>query len=138
MAQIINELVQIYLPVTDIRRSVEWYKDVFDYELIWEEHDYAHLKLMQGPMLFLKKTLTQQPVKFSLNDQESAVLSFKTSDIDELHSTLKYKKYDVGEIVVYGMGTNGPYREFGIRDPDGHIIEINSYPDIALPRFRGY
>jgi len=46
-------------------------------------------------------------------------MSFRTSDMEALHA-------------------NGPYQNFIMYDPDGHQLEINSYPDLALPKFRGY
>lgn len=133
-----NEIVQIYIPVTDIKRSVQWYVDVFGFHVIWEESDSANLKLKQGPLVFLKKTDKVQPIKYYIQYQENPIISFKTNNLDKLQELLKSKEYDVDEINEYGIGKNGPYREFYIRDPDQNLIEINSYPDIHLQEFRGY
>ncbi|MBS4199844.1 VOC family protein [Bacillus sp. FJAT-49732] len=137
-SRISTEIVQIYLPVADIRRSVHWYVYTLGYQVIWEDAESANLKLSAGPLLFLKKTSTNQPIRFTSNNENYPVLSFKTSDIEALHKELLSKNIPVGGIVKYGDGKNGPYKEFILCDPDGHQLEINSYPDLALPKFRGY
>lgn len=135
---IMNELVQIYLPVTHIKRSVDWYIEVFGYERIWMEDNHANLKLKQGPLLFLKKTAIKQPIHFSMNGQRLPVLSFKTKDIDKLYNKLLENNENVQELSEYGKGINGPYKAFIVRDLDGHLLEVNNYPDLHLSQFRGY
>ncbi|OBZ19441.1 hypothetical protein A8L34_08045 [Bacillus sp. FJAT-27264] len=130
-----NQIVQIYLPVTDIRRSVDWYVNTLGYQVIWEEPEAANLRLFAGPLLFLKKTSANQPIRFSINNENCAVLSFKTSNLEALHEDLKNKNIAVGEITKYGDGVNGPYQDFIMYDPDGHQLEINSYPDLAVLKF---
>ncbi|MFD1956028.1 VOC family protein [Paenibacillus thailandensis] len=63
-SSISNEIVQLYLPVTDIRRSVDWYVKTLGFQVIWEDAGSANLKLPAGPLLFLKKTLKNQPIRF--------------------------------------------------------------------------
>jgi catechol-2,3-dioxygenase len=134
---IVNEVVQVYLPSTNIKRTVEWYKNVFGFQVIWEDERSANLKLKHGPLLFIKKTSKKQPVQFETYEEVSPVISFKTSDIVRLHEKLK-SEYQVGEINQYGEGINEPYKDFYIKDPDGNLIEVNSYPDLCLEQFRGY
>ncbi|MGF7036114.1 catechol-2,3-dioxygenase [Paenibacillus mucilaginosus] len=135
---IVNEVVQIYLPSTNIKRTVEWYKNVFGFQVIWEQESAANLKLKHGPFLFIKKTSKKQPVQFETDEEVSPVVSFKTSDLNRLHEKLKSEKYQVGEINQHGEGINGSYKDFNITDPDGNLIEVSSYPDLNLEQFRGY
>ncbi|TVX96244.1 VOC family protein [Cohnella terricola] len=136
--EFINEVVQIYIPSTDIKRSVDWYVDVFAYQLIWVEESSANLKLPSGPLLFLKKIKTSQSLKFITEDQEeSPVISFKTSNFISFHNQLKVKGINVSEINEYGLGENGPFRDFLIRDPDSNLIEVNEFPDLYMPQYRG-
>ncbi|CAM4478691.1 VOC family protein [Paenibacillus tarimensis] len=134
----INEVVQIYLPCTNIRRSVEWYVDVFGYKVIWEQEDSANLKLPQGPLLFLKKSEVPQSLFFIADNQETPVISFKTSNFEAFYDSLRWKGLSVTEINEYGTGENGPYRDFYIKDPDHNLIEVNEFPDLKLPQYRGY
>lgn len=134
----INEVVQIYLPSTDIDRSVAWYVQVFGYQVIWKEKESANLKLAQGPLLFLKKSTMTQPIQFISADEESPVISYKSSDIFAMHARLQSEGYHVSEINEYGGGENGSYMDFYIRDPDGNLLEVNSYPDLSLEKYRGY
>jgi len=137
--QFINEVVQIYLPSTNIRRSVEWYVDVFGYSVIWEADDCANLKLPQGPLLFLKKTDQPQPISFlSSDNQVSPIISFKTSNFLAFYALLKAKGIHITEIDEYGEGVNGPYRDFIVFDPDQNAIEVNEFSDLKLPQYRGY
>jgi len=134
---IVNEIVQVYLPSTNIRRTVEWYKKVFGFQVIWEEEHAANLKLTHGPLLFIKKTIVKQPVQFETEEEISPVISFKTSDLDLLYNKLK-PEYEVSDVNQHGEGVNGPYKDFYIKDPDGNLIEISSFPDLLLEQFRGY
>jgi len=110
----------------------------FGYTVIWEEEDSANLKLSQGPLLFLKRTPTPQSIRFIADDQESPVISFKTSDFQSFYDSLKRKGVPVTDIQQYGSGENGPYRDFYIKDPDHNLIEVNEFPDLALPKYRGF
>lgn len=126
------------MPVVNIKKSVQWYSETFGYDVIWEDDNMANLKLVHGPLLFLKKTAEAGPIHFTFEGADHPVISFKTSDIEAFHHELKARNVEVGPINDYGMGSNGPYRDFEIRDPDGHLIEVNSFPDLSLPRYRGY
>jgi len=134
---VVNEIVQIYLPSTNIQKSVQFYTQAFGFQIIWEAEDSANLKSQRGPLLFLKKTSVKQPIKFDVQEEVSPVISFKTSDLDWLHQKLK-SMYEVSEITQHGEGMNGPYRDFYIQDPDGNLIEVSGYPDLHLEKFRGY
>ncbi|WP_036710565.1 VOC family protein, partial [Paenibacillus pinihumi] len=136
-ASIVNEIVQLYLPSTDIRRSVEWYKNALGFQVIWEEEHSANLKLKHGPLLFIKKTSFKQPVQFITEEEVSPLISFKTSDLELLYDKLK-SEYEVSDINQHGEGVNGAYKDFYITDPDGNLIEVSSYPDLLLEQFRGY
>lgn len=136
--QFINEIVQIYLPSTNIRRSVEWYVEVFGYSVIWETDDCANLKLSQGPLLFLKKTDQPQSVSFVSDNQASPVISFKSSNFLAFHEWLKAKGINVSDINEYGAGDTGPNRDFIVIDPDQNVIEVNEFSDLKLPQYRGY
>ncbi|WP_181438557.1 VOC family protein [Paenibacillus sambharensis] len=133
--QFINEVVQIYLPSSNIRRSVEWYVDVFGYRVIWEQEDSANLKLSQGPLLFLRKSVGSQSIFFIADNEKTPVISFKTSNFEAFYNSLRMKGLSVTEINEYGTGENGPYRDFSTKDPDGNLIEVNEFPDIKLPHF---
>jgi len=133
---IVNEVVQIYLPSTNISRSVEWYKNVLGFQVIWEEEYAANLKLKHGPLLFIKKTSLKQPIQFETEEEISPVISFKTSNLDLLHDKLKFD-YEVSDITQHGEGVNGPYKDFYITDPDGNLIEVSGFPDLDLDHFRG-
>jgi catechol 2,3-dioxygenase-like lactoylglutathione lyase family enzyme len=133
-----NEIVQIYIPVIDIRESVDWYVTVFGFTIIAENEEEANLKANHGPLLFLTKVPTVKSLTYTDNGREWPIVSFKTSDLDRFYKRMQDLNIHCGEIDIYGEGINGPYRDLEITDPNGHIIQVNSFLDLILPKFRGY
>jgi catechol-2,3-dioxygenase len=133
-----NEIVQIYIPVNSIRESVDWYMTVFGFTVIGEQEEEANLKVAHGPILFLTKVSKVKALTYTDTGREWPILSFKTSDLDRFYKRMKDLNIHCGEIDVYGQGINGPYRDLEITDPNGHIIQVNSFVDLILPKFRGY
>lgn len=109
------------------------------FTVIWESDQAANLKLQNGPLVFLKKGKYVTPLKFETLDGEiSPVLSLKTTDLRAFHQDLMIRNVKVSAITEHGTGKLGIYEDFTIEDPDNHVIEIGSFPDIVLPEYRGY
>jgi phosphoglycerol transferase MdoB-like AlkP superfamily enzyme len=84
------------------------------------------------------KVASVNPLLLVRNGKDQPIISFKTSDLDGFLNKMKSLGIECGEIITYGEGVNGPYRDLVMYDPNGHLIEVNSYPDLCLPKFRGY
>jgi len=120
-------IVQVYLPAENIRTSIKWYVENLEFQVQSENSDFATLKNDLGPRLMLRKTSTDTPVRFMLNERIFPVLSLMHPDVESLHKRLTEKNIAVGDIMRFGEGDR--YIHFHVDDPYGNRLDIGNYPD---------
>jgi hypothetical protein len=120
-------IVQIYLPAEDIQTSVKWYVENLEFQIQFENSDFATLRHHLGPRLMLRKTSSDTPVRFMLNERVFPVLSLMYPDVQGLHKRLTEKNIAVGDITRFGEGNR--YIHFHLDDPYGNRLDVGNYPD---------
>lgn len=112
----------IYVPVTDVFKSGEWYQNVLGLKLRGIDPDgIAFMSLADGTDLLLIKTLDRQTLNFTNADgSESFALNFHVKDIEDFHQKL----LDNGVNVLPLRDEGGCGIQFTICDPDGNLYQI--------------
>ena len=105
-------LNQVTLPVTDVGRSVEFYRGM-GFTLIVDSPDYARFECPDGDSTFSVHAVTP-PVESS-----GVVVYFETAALDSVVSALQER-----EVVFDQLPTDQRWlwREARLRDPDGNIL----------------
>ncbi|MBB6633204.1 VOC family protein [Cohnella thailandensis] len=120
MEKIVAFVSAIFIPVTDITRSAEWYVRMFDLETI-EKTDYrVGLAFPNGQTLvILWKVEKPQPVQFDTGKHPIPYFNFTSYDIDHSYRQLKAKGAELSEI-----HEEDGHRFFQAFDLDGNPVDI--------------
>ncbi|MFC4559220.1 VOC family protein [Virgibacillus kekensis] len=113
MTKLFKRIDTVFLEVTDIEKSIEWYTDVLDLELRWfqKEGGYAAIEIGETPLTLVRASEVKPATHCQFN--------FFTNDIKAAHERLQENNVDVDEIVDYG-----DVLSFEFRDPDGNILGV--------------
>jgi len=134
----VNSLDHLVINVSDVARSVEWYRKVLGMEV--KIFDPGHGKPPRTSLIFGSQKINLRPhdadkVEWFTADHETAGsddLCFLTSSTpDEVVAHLKTCGVAIAEGPVRKQGARGALRSVYCRDPDGSLIEISSYEDGA-------
>jgi len=114
-----------FLVVSDQDRSRDWYRDLFDGEVV-RERDPVILQVA-GSTLILNTgggpTADKPSVRLEVPpdpDTVSAFLNVRVEDIAEVHQAWTAK----GAVFLTPPIDRGPELRCYLRDPDGHLIEV--------------
>jgi catechol 2,3-dioxygenase-like lactoylglutathione lyase family enzyme len=134
----VNSLDHLVINVSDVTRSVEWYRKVLGMEV--KIFDPGHGKPPRTSLIFGSQKINLRPhdadkVEWFTADHETAGsddLCFLTSSTpDEVVAHLGACGVAIAEGPVRKQGARGALRSVYCRDPDGSLIEISSYEDGA-------
>lgn len=114
----------IYIPVTNIKKSADWYVNNLHLTLIRavdETSNHAQLKIASEQAIFLIKTKEQMNLNYQeIDGNEQCFLTIEVANIHKLHQQLVNNGVDVSGIQDNGdCGLN-----LYIKDPDGNLIDI--------------
>jgi hypothetical protein len=124
MEKIIAKVSGIFIPVTDLKRSAEWYIRMFDMETIEIGDHRAGLGFPQGEALVvLWKVVKPQPVQFDTGIDKMPYFNFSSFDIHNSYRELQAKGATVSEIHE-SPGIPTIHRYFETFDPDGNLVNI--------------
>ncbi|WP_127531413.1 VOC family protein [Paenibacillus kobensis] len=133
MVSIFQRVDTLFIPVTDIQKSIDWYSTVFGCELVWiENEEYAALNvsnvLPKGQsanielghcMITLVRSEAFSPLSFKRQGEEHPYFNFYTKAIEEAHSSLKEQGTPVTDIV-----DEGQLKYFNFYDLNGHYMGV--------------
>jgi catechol 2,3-dioxygenase-like lactoylglutathione lyase family enzyme len=134
----VHSLDHLVINVSDVARSVEWYRKVLGMEV--KIFDPGHGKPPRTSLIFGSQKINLRPhdadkVEWFTADHETAGsddLCFLTSSTpDEVVAHLEACGVAIAEGPVRKQGARGALRSVYCRDPDGSLIEISSYEDGA-------
>ena len=134
----VHSLDHLVINVSDVARSVEWYRKVLGMEV--KIFDPGHGKPPRTSLIFGSQKINLRPrdadkVEWFTADHEttgSDDLCFLTSSTpDEVVAHLGACGVAIAEGPVRKQGARGALRSVYCRDPDGSLIEISSYEDEA-------
>jgi len=122
MTRTMSKVSGIFIPVTDMRRSTEWYVRVFDLEVIDESDSCTGLAFPgEGTFINLWKVASPQPTQFDTGaGYRIPYYNFESFDIEASHASLKAKGVEVLPIERDIEGI----RFFDCFDPDGNVIGL--------------
>jgi len=132
----VDSLDHLVINVSDVARSVEWYRKVLGMEV--KIFDPGHGKPPRTSLIFGSQKINLRPrdadkVEWFTADHETAGsddLCFLTSSTpDEVVAHLNACGVAIAEGPVRKQGARGALRSVYCRDPDGSLIEISSYED---------
>lgn len=120
MKKIMEKVSGIFIPVTDMQRSIEWYTGVFGLEIIDQSDICTGLAFSgEATILSLWKVEKPQPTQFDAGGYQIPYYNFESFDIEFSYNELRAANVQLSQI----------YSEDGIKhfdcfDPDGNRIGI--------------
>jgi len=111
----------VFIPVTDLQRSMAWYEKWFGLELVSGGKGMAGYKFPQGEaLLALVQVEKQQGVQFELSEgNHNCYFNFETVNIEAVHRSFMEQGVQVTEI--FGGDT---LRIFHMFDLDGNRLDV--------------
>lgn len=124
MSAIVKRIDSVFVPVTDLKRSEEWYLRMFPFRVTFRSGDgtYVGFRFADSEPGNLKTALTLYK-KDRVIPQEHIAFNFFSEDIDDAHRFLKEQGVEVQDI----QGGEG-MRFFEFTDPDGNRLEAVTFP----------
>lgn len=112
----------IFIPVSDLERSTQWYKKMLDFELLHTDEPYANvMKMGDGIVVFclVKSYEIKQPVFPKNNYGVDHYYNFHTGDVEGIHKSFVDKGANVSDIHSFDN-----MKGFSLYDPDGNRFGI--------------
>ncbi|MEN6480926.1 MAG: VOC family protein [Anaerolineaceae bacterium] len=113
----------VYLPVRNLDRAVQWYRDTMQLEILWKNETAASLKLGETPLTLLKYQfpgMSEPPYEdFEFVPVTEVLFNIFTSDIEAAHKLLEDKDVAVSDIEIHEN-----LRDFIFADLDGNMIGV--------------
>lgn len=114
--------VGIFVPVSDLKRSTEWYATMLGFEVTFYDEPKATVMMMNDEKItfcLVQAYDIEQP-SFPRNDYGvGQYYNFHTTDVQGVHRLLQEKGANVGDIHDY-EGIQG----FSLIDPDGNLYGV--------------
>ncbi|NLP52582.1 VOC family protein [Bacillus sp. RO1] len=113
MSGLFKRIDTVFLEVTDMPRSINWYTEVLGFSVRWhdEENGYAAIEIGETPMTLVGAG--------SVTPASHCLLNFYSSDINAAHQKLRENGALVEDVIDYGAVLS-----FEFKDPDGHILGV--------------
>jgi catechol 2,3-dioxygenase-like lactoylglutathione lyase family enzyme len=123
MQNFVSHIATIEIPVSDLERSIAFYREIFGVSVHFHGEKAAMLTFeAKGvPTIFLVETGSEGKLSFhnTYTGIDHTVVDFYTESLEEFRDWLKGKNVEVGPLNVHpenGMGG------FGFKDPDGNNL----------------
>ncbi|TYS67853.1 hypothetical protein FZC76_14955 [Sutcliffiella horikoshii] len=113
MSSLFKRIDTVFLEVTDMSRSINWYTEVLGFSVRWqdEENGYAAIEIGETPLTLVRAV--------KVTPASHCLLNFYSSDINEAHQNLRENGVLVEDVIDYGTVLS-----FEFKDPDGHILGV--------------
>jgi len=121
------------LNVSDIRRSLDFYRQVLGFEVVSpedkvEEWQWATIRSGDTELMLSQSEADLglvKPIDLKHDASWPTIFYFYPDDVVGLHASVREQGYDRTplEVTFYGM------REFSMQDPDGHVLSFGQDAD---------
>ena len=134
MTNMLNKIEGITLLVSDIKRSVEFYRDVLNLRVNQESEDKIEFSKKGSTntklIIELDKTGSNQ------NNKNSVIITFSVMDLNTLYDNLVQRKVDFHK----KLSDDETGKNTIIRDPDGYLISLTEPVDefAQIPYYHGF
>jgi predicted enzyme related to lactoylglutathione lyase len=116
------EFNHVYLPSSSLKKTVKFFKDIFDIEPENEEGDrWVDYHKKNKPFFGIKNK------KYLKNTGSVNTITFHTDDIDKFYDKVKNKINIFEKLKRDKNIKNYDYYYFRVKDPDGNIITVCQY-----------
>ncbi|MFC5468269.1 VOC family protein [Cohnella suwonensis] len=120
MDPIIAQVSNIFIPVTDLKKSADWYMRMFGMEMIEFEDRRAGLAFPnRETFIVLWKVEKPQPVHFETGEFKMHYYNFTTFDLSR-----SYRELAARGAVLSEIDEHPGIRFFETYDPDGNVVNI--------------
>ncbi|NBI30535.1 VOC family protein [Chengkuizengella marina] len=114
--KLIKRIDTVFVPVTDLKKSEQWYMNIFPFEVVYRSGDGNYIGFRFDDPKEMKTALTIYKVD-EIRPTNHMAFNFYTEDVDALHNKLKKSGVEVSEIHASdGM------RFFDFEDPNGNQL----------------
>lgn len=139
MSETVDDLVfdNVAVAVTDMDQSITWYKRVFGFEVAYRTYSTAvqadfvlleisglRIELLSKPAIERSPEITPESL-LSVSGLKAIV--FRTRDLEAV--TARFERLDLTFVWKLRSISADGLRATMIRDPDGNLINVLSYPD---------
>jgi catechol 2,3-dioxygenase-like lactoylglutathione lyase family enzyme len=132
---ILNRIDCNFIPVINIKESIDWYVSKLGCKFMWHDGGYAALNItMNNPkegqgnielgqaMITLVQADEFVPLQFTLDGRKHPIINFYSKDVLYTYQTLKDNGVDVSEIKDYGS-----LKMIEFEDNNGHLMGVCSF-----------
>ncbi|WP_256762145.1 VOC family protein [Cohnella sp. WQ 127256] len=136
MSSVFQRIDCNFIPVSNLQKSLKWYKEVLGCSLVWkEESGYAALNVssffeegksanieLGQAMITLVESEDFIPLCFIKNGEKHPYMNFYTKEIDRAHQRLSTLDINIGPIV-----DEGHLKFFNFSELNGHYMGVCSF-----------
>ena len=130
----LNKIEGITLSVSDIKRSMEFYRDILNLRVNKESED--KIEFSKKGSTNTKLIIELDKTGSTQNNKSSVIITFSVIDLNTLYDNLTQRKVDFHkELSADETGKNTI-----IRDPDGYLISLTEPIDefAQIPYYHGF
>lgn len=134
MTVMLNKIEGITLLVSDIKRSVEFYRDILNLRVNKESEDKIEFSKKDSTntklIIELDKTGSNQ------NNKSSVIITISATDLNSIYDKLLQRKVDFHK----KLSDDETGKNTIIRDPDGYLISLTEPKDefAQIPYYHGF
>ena len=134
MTVMLNKIEGITLLVSDIKRSVEFYRDILNLRVNKESED--KIEFSKKDSTNTKLIIELDKTGSSQNNKSSVIITFSVIDLNTIYDNLIQRKVNFHK----KLSDDETGKNTIIRDPDGYLISLTEPIDefAQIPYYHGF
>jgi lactoylglutathione lyase len=134
MTVMLNKIEGITLLVSDIKRSVEFYRDILNLRVNKESED--KIEFSKKDSTNTKLIIELDKTGSNKNNKSSVIITFSVIDLNTIYDKLTQRKVDFHK----KLSEDETGKNTIIRDPDGYLISLTEPIDefAQIPYYHGF
>ncbi|HET8856007.1 MAG TPA: VOC family protein [Nitrososphaeraceae archaeon] len=130
----LNKIEGITLLVSDIKRSVEFYRDILNLRVNKESED--KIEFSKKDSTNTKLIIELDKTGSNKNNKSSVIITFSVIDLNTIYDKLTQRKVDFHK----KLSEDETGKNTIIRDPDGYLISLTEPIDefAQIPYYHGF
>jgi lactoylglutathione lyase len=130
----LNKIEGITLLVSDIKRSVEFYRDILNLRVNKESED--KIEFSKKGSTNTKLIIELDKTGATQNNKSSVIITFSVIDLTRVYDNLTQRKVDFHK----ELSDDETGKNTIIRDPDGYLISLTEPADefAQIPYYHGF